>query len=144
MAAKAGGERGGGGPEQVGELLGELREVFRVERSDVSQEGGSVAEVLGDGGVGADATDGGEIESRLLLKELQRRLELAVYQSQLRLVAFRIALHLRLQRRQAQLLRASAGRGYGFRRDAGDRVVRGHRSNLRRTETAVETGVRGG
>lgn len=79
MTAKAGGQRGGGGSEQVGELLRELRELFGVKRSDVSQERGSVAEVLGDRGVGADAADGGEVESGLLLEELQRRLELAVY-----------------------------------------------------------------
>lgn len=92
----------------------------------MSQEGGSVAEVLGDGGVRAYAADGGKVESGLLLEELQRRQELAVYQSQLRLVAFGIALHLRLQRWQAQLLRASTGSRYGLWRDAGDGVVRGH------------------
>lgn len=66
-----------------------------------------VGEVLGDGGVAAAAAgDGLESEIGLLLEELQRRLELVVHKEELRLVAFRVALHLGLKRRQAHLLGA--------------------------------------
>lgn len=78
VAAKAGRQRAGGAAEQIGEFFGEIGEVFGVERSDVGEEHGPVAEVLGDGGVAADAGDGGEVHGGLFLKEFERGIELVV------------------------------------------------------------------
>ncbi|GFZ00034.1 ARM repeat superfamily protein [Actinidia rufa] len=71
----------------------------------MGQEHGPVAEVLSDGWIGID---GGEIQRRLLV-ELEGRVELAVEEGELGLVPLRIALHLRLQRRQSKLLAGASG-----------------------------------
>ena len=97
MAAEPRGERAGGAAHQIGELLGEIGEVFGVEWGEVGEEHGPVAEVFGDGGVAADARDGGEVHGGLLLEELEGRVELVAEEEQLRLVPFRVALHLRLE-----------------------------------------------
>lgn len=93
--------------------------MLRVERGDVGQEHGSIAEVFGYGGVIADAADGGEIEGRLLLEELQRGLELAVDEDQLRFVPFRVELHLGLKCQQAHPLGAPPRGRERLRRNAG-------------------------
>lgn len=130
-APKPGGQRPRGGAEELGEPTRELGQPHGVERRDVGQERGAVAEVLGDGGVGGDAADGGEAEGGLLLEELERGVELAVDEAELRLVPLRVALHLRLERRQAQLLGAPAGRRQGLQREVGGRHRRRPRARCR-------------
>lgn len=80
-----------------------------VERGDVREESDAVAEVFGDGGVGGDAADGGEVERRLLPEELEGGVELVVDEGELGLVAFRVAFHLGLEGREAQLLGGEGG-----------------------------------
>lgn len=96
----------GGGAEKFGELSGEMGQMGLVKRGDVSQEHGPIAKVLRHGRVIPNAANRLEPKIRLLLEELQRRLELIIDQVKLRLVPLRVALHLRLKRRQAQLLGA--------------------------------------
>lgn len=83
--------------------------MLRVKRSDVGQEHGPIAEVFRDRGVGGDAADGGETHGGLLLEEVERGIELIVEEDELRLVPFWVALHLGLERREAQLLGGSTG-----------------------------------
>lgn len=96
----------GGGADKFGELSGEMGQMGRVKWGDVSQEHGPIAKVLSHGRVIPNAANRLEPKISLLLEELQRRLELIIDQVKLRLVPLRIALHLRLKRRQAQLLGA--------------------------------------
>lgn len=79
----------------------------------MSQKHGSVAEVLGNGTVGAD---GGESESRLLLKEIYGGFELFVNQMELRFVTLWVTLDLTLKDRKAELIGAPARRLQGLRR----------------------------
>ncbi|WRX16120.1 hypothetical protein QQP08_008607 [Theobroma cacao] len=52
----------------------------------MGQEHGTITEVLGDGWVRTDASNGGEVESRLLLEELESGIELTVDEMELRFV----------------------------------------------------------
>ena len=97
VAAKSRRQRARCAAKQVGEFAREIGEVFGVKRSDVGEEHGPVAEVLGDGGVAADAGDGGEVHSGLSLKEFEGGIELVINKKKLRFVAFGIALHFRLK-----------------------------------------------
>lgn len=68
----------------------------------MGQEHRSIPEILGNGGVCADARRGDrcEIESCLLLKELESRVELAVEEAKLGLITFRVDFHFGLECRE--------------------------------------------
>lgn len=69
----------------------------------MGEEHGEITEVLGDGGVGGGAEGG------LVTEEGEGGAEVAVEKEELRLVALRIALHLRLEGGEAELLGGFAG-----------------------------------
>lgn len=97
MAAEAGRQGAVSFTKQLDEFGGEISEVVRVERSDMGEEQGSISEVFGDGGVGGDAGDGGEAMGGLFEKEVKGGVELVAEKEELRLVAFRVALHFGLE-----------------------------------------------
>lgn len=86
-----------------------------VERSDMGEEQGSVGEVLGNGGVGTDATHGAEADITLLLEEVHGGVELTIDEDEFGLVALRVALHVGLESRKANLIGAPAGCRHGLR-----------------------------
>lgn len=109
LTAKRGRKRPASGAEQVGDLLGEVSEVFGVEGGDVSQEHSQFSEVFGASGIGGDACGGGgEIEGGLVVEEVERGVEVAVEEAKLGFVAFGVAFHFGLEGWEAQLLCGSS------------------------------------
>lgn len=80
LATKSRRQRARCAAKQIGEFARKIDEVFGVKRSDVGEEHGPVAEVLGDGGIAADAGDGGEVHCGLFLKEFEGGIELVINQ----------------------------------------------------------------